>query len=239
MKIDFLTLFPEALEPSLQSSLLGKAQETGLARFRFIQIRNFSTDKHRTVDDSPYGGGEGMVMRADVLKAAWDSVATPEVVDGKTERVRTLFLSPQGPLLTQEKAKELGRDYDRLILVCGHYEGIDERFIEACVDEELSIGDYILTGGELAALVLTDAVVRVLPGVVGNPDSISKESLEDGLLKYPQYTKPREFSGRTVPEVLLSGNHAAIKNWRDQESLNRTRSKRPDLFSKLSKTRKS
>ncbi len=163
----FLTLFPEAFSQVLASSLLGKAQAKGLVSYRFTHIRDFATDKHRSVDGAPYGGGEGMLLKADVLTAAHRSVV-PE----KSVRTRTLLLSPQGPCLTQEKAKCLARDYDRLVLVCGHYEGVDERFIELCVDEEISIGDYVLTGGELPAMVLADVVTRLLPGVVGNEGSI-------------------------------------------------------------------
>lgn len=169
-----------------------------------------------------------MLLKADVLTAAHRSVV-PE----KSARTRTLLLSPQGPCLTQEKAKSLARDYDRLVLVCGHYEGVDERFIELCVDEEVSIGDYVLTGGELPAMVLADVVTRLLPGVVGNEGSISNDSLEGGLLKYPQYTKPREFEGKSVPEVLLSGDHGAIEKWRKAQALERTKKKRPDLLKKL------
>ncbi|MFN7685419.1 MAG: tRNA (guanosine(37)-N1)-methyltransferase TrmD [Oligoflexia bacterium] len=226
--IHFLTLFPELIEPALKASLMGRAVSRGLIQFSVTQIRDFSTDKHRTVDDAPYGGGEGMVLRADVLHAAWSSV------DGASQ-ARTVLLSPQGPRLTQSKAREL-LGYEKLILVCGHYEGVDERFIELCCDEELSIGDYVLTGGELPALVVADAVTRLVPGVVGNSQSIERDSLEPSpeggglLLKYPQYTKPRQFMGLEVPEVLLSGNHGEIDRWRRTQSLERTRSKRPDLL---------
>ncbi len=226
--IHFLTLFPELIEPALKASLMGRAVSRGLIQFSVTQIRDFSTDKHRTVDDAPYGGGEGMVLRADVLHAAWSSV------DGASQ-ARTVLLSPQGPRLTQSKAREL-LGYEKLIFVCGHYEGVDERFIELCCDEELSIGDYVLTGGELPALVVADAVTRLVPGVVGNSQSIERDSLEPSpeggglLLKYPQYTKPRQFMGLEVPEVLLSGNHGEIDRWRRTQSLERTRSKRPDLL---------
>ncbi|MEK6704759.1 MAG: tRNA (guanosine(37)-N1)-methyltransferase TrmD [Bdellovibrionota bacterium] len=223
----FLTLFPELLKPVLEVSLLGKAQDKGLVSFNPVQIRDFSKDKHKTVDDTPFGGGEGMVMRADVLYAAWQHARALATNEGGA--VRTVMLSPQGKLLTQDLAKEL-LNFSSLILVCGHYEGVDERFIETCVDMEISIGDYVLTGGELPALVLADAVCRLIPGVVGNERSLSEESLEGGLLKYPQYTRPREFNGLTVPDVLLSGDHAKIAAWRKQQMLERTRSKRPDLF---------
>jgi len=226
-----LTLFPEAFSEVLASSLLGKARERGLAEFHFTQIRDFAMDKHRSVDDTPYGGGEGMLLRPDVLHAAWKDAEAKTRSDGL--RSRTILLSPQGALLTQEKAKRLANDYDRLVLVCGHYEGVDERFIELCVDEELSIGDYILTGGELPAMVLADAVTRLLPGVVGNEDSVANDSLEGGLLKYPQYTKPRAYEGKDVPEVLFSGNHGAIAKWRREKQVERTKAKRPDLFARL------
>jgi len=199
-------------------------------QFGVTQIRDFATDRHRSVDGTPYGGGEGMVLRVDVLHSAWKSV-----VQGHPERRRrTILMSPQGPHLTQEKAAAL-LAYDELILVCGHYEGVDERFIELCVDEELSIGDYILTGGELPALVVADVVTRLIPGVVGNEDSIAHDSLEEGLLKYPQYTRPREFEGLEVPPVLLGGNHQEIAKWRQNQREQRTQLKRPDLLVKHQK----
>jgi tRNA (guanine37-N1)-methyltransferase len=219
----FLTLFPEVFQPVLGSSLLGKAQEKGLVAYRTFQIRDFSTGKHQTVDDTPYGGGEGMVMKPDVLHAAW-SKARAEA----PARTLTILTSPQGTKLTQDMAKELAT-FERLIVICGHYEGVDERFVEACVDREISIGDYVLTGGELPAMVMADAITRLLPGVVGNERSLSQDSLEGGLLKYPQYTKPRLFEGREVPQVLLSGDHKAIQTWRKAQSLERTKRKRPDL----------
>jgi tRNA (guanine37-N1)-methyltransferase len=232
LSFHFLTLFPDAFKDVLASSLLGKAQAKGAVSFHLTQIRDFSEDKHRTVDDAPYGGGEGMLIRADVLTAAFESVKTK--ID-PSRRVRTILMSPQGPLLTQTKAKTLAENYDDLIVVCGHYEGVDERFIELCVDEELSIGDYVLTGGELPAMVLADTVTRLLPEVVGNEDSVTRDSLEGGLLKYPQYTKPRDFRGAMVPEVLLSGDHGKIQKWRVEQALNRTKTKRPDLFQMLKK----
>jgi tRNA (guanine37-N1)-methyltransferase len=227
LEFHFLTLFPEVFAPVLGSSLLGKAQSRGLVRYVTHQIRDFSEDKHRTVDGTPYGGGEGMLLRADVLHRAWKK-ALPR----KSARARTLLLSPQGRPLTQERAKAWVRDYRKLVLVCGHYEGVDERFIEKCVDEEVSIGDYVLTGGELPALVLADVLTRLLPGVVGNSRSLSEDSLEGGLLKYPQYTRPAVFEGLLVPEVLLSGNHGKIAEWRQSERVRRTREKRPDLLKK-------
>jgi tRNA (guanine37-N1)-methyltransferase len=225
----FLTLFPEIFPPVLESSLLGKAQEKGIVSFKTIQIRDYATDRHRTVDDTPYGGGEGMVMKADVLHAAWKAAR-----DNSPEGTLTIFVSPQGKLLTQEMAKELASRFKKLIVVCGHYEGVDERFIEKCVDREISIGDYVLTGGELPALVIADAVTRLLSGVVGNEQSVSRDSLEGGLLKYPQYTRPRDWEGSAVPEVLLSGDHGAIEKWRRAQMVERTERKRPELRPKNS-----
>ena len=214
--IRFLTLFPELIEPSLKASLLGKASSRKLMQFGVTQIRDFATNKHRTVDETPYGGGEGMLLRVDVLHSAWKSI----VQESPVRRRRTLLLSPQGRHLTQAKAQEL-LGFDELILVCGHYEGVDERFIDLCVDEEISIGDYVLTGGELPALVVADVVTRLVPGVVGNEASISEDSLEQGLLKYPQYTRPRVYEGLEVPEVLLGGNHQEIARWRHRHQIYR------------------
>jgi tRNA (guanine37-N1)-methyltransferase len=223
-----LTLFPEIFEPILNSSLLGKAQKKGLALFQTIQIRDFATDRHRTVDDTPYGGGEGMILKADVLYAAWQ-----KAVSGCTPGAKplTILLSPQGPKFDQDMAKELATHRD-IILVCGHYEGVDERFIELCVDREVSIGDYVLTGGELPAMVMADAITRLVPGVVGNEQSVTRDSLEGGLLKYPQYTRPSEFQGLGIPPILLSGDHQAIAKWREAQMRERTAKKRPDLLKK-------
>lgn len=229
LSFHFLTLFPEVFPAVLESSLMGKARKKGLVSFETHQIRDFATDKHRTVDDTPFGGGAGMLMRVDVLHAAWKA-ARSQAREG--ERVATILLSPQGPRFTQAMAKELSA-YDRLILVCGHYEGVDERFVELCVDREVSIGDYVLTGGELPAMVMADTITRLLPGVVGNADSVTQDSLEGGLVKYPQYTRPREYEGLKVPEVLLGGDHGAIERWRRAESQARTASKRPDLLGQV------
>jgi tRNA (guanine37-N1)-methyltransferase len=218
--------------PVLACSLLGKAQARGLIHFGLTQIRDFSQDKHRTVDDKPYGGGEGMLLRADVLYRAWESVA------GSLEpRPLTILMSPQGQPLTAELARDLSR-HPKIILVCGHYEGVDERFIEEAVDLEVSIGDYVLTGGELPALVLSDAIARWIPGVVGKQGSVANDSFENGVLKYPQYTRPAEFRGHEVPQVLLSGDHQAIRLWRENQSLARTEKKRPDLLVARSKSNK-
>jgi tRNA (guanine37-N1)-methyltransferase len=227
IEFNFLTLFPELFSGALSSSLLGKAEKKGLVSFKLTQVRDFATSKHHTVDDTPYGGGEGMLMKVDVLHSAWKSISE----SSPTDKVITLLLSPQGAVFNQEMARELSH-YSKIIFVCGHYEGVDERFIQLCVDREVSIGDYILTGGELPALVMADTIARLIPGVVGNDQSVSRDSLENGLVKYPQYTRPRDFQGSSVPDVLLSGDHQAIQRWRDQEMLDRTRQKRPDLWEK-------
>ena len=223
-KISYLSLFPEVIEQGLSHSLIGKARASGKIVLSFFQLRNFTNDKHRSVDDTVYGGGAGMLLKADILWKAWSEIKTTGV------RPYTILLSPQGKLLTQERAKQLSREHSHLLFICGHYEGVDERFIEACVDEELSIGDYVLTGGEIAAVVASEVIIRTLPDVLGNVKSLSSDSLENGLLKAPQYTRPREFLGKPVPDVLLSGDHAAIDEWRAHESKKRTLSKRPELF---------
>jgi tRNA (guanine37-N1)-methyltransferase len=235
LEFHFLSLFPEVFQSILQSSLLGKAQSKGLVSYSFTQIRDFAAGKHRTVDDTPFGGGEGMLLKADVLYAAWESIVrSPSLAQAGAEesKTATILLSPQGGLFNQSQAHDFTR-YSRLIFVCGHYEGVDERFIDLCVDYEVSIGDYVLTGGELPALVMADAITRLVPGVVGNERSLSEESLEQGLLKYPQYTRPREFQGLSVPDVLLQGDHRAIQTWRQRQMRERTCQKRPDLWQKF------
>ena len=226
LSIHFLTLFPEIFSPVLSSSLLGKAAEKNLVSYSTTQIRDFAFDKHHRVDDTPFGGGEGMLLKADVLFETWKSIEKLPA----PQKSLTILLSPQGEPLTQSIAQDLAT-YSQLILVCGHYEGVDERFIEKCVDREISIGDYVLTGGELPALVIADTVTRLLPGVVGNERSIQEDSFEKGLLKYPQYTRPRVFEGLEVPEVLLSGDHEKIKLWRQEQRVLRTKKKRPGLVS--------
>ncbi len=235
LEFHFLSLFPEVFRPILESSLLGKAQKKGLVSYVVTQIRDFAKDKHRTVDDAPFGGSEGMLLKLDVLYAAWESARQACILSSSgsaAPRVATILLSPQGQLLDQKLARELAQ-YSHLILVCGHYEGVDERFIDLCVDREVSIGNYVLTGGELPALVIADAVTRLVPGVVGNERSLTEDSLENGLVKYPQYTRPREFQGLSVPEVLLSGDHRAIGVWREGQMRERTQRKRPDLWQKF------
>jgi tRNA (guanine37-N1)-methyltransferase len=235
-KISYLSLFPEAIDQGLSHSLVGKARESGKINLNFVQIREFAKDKHHSVDDIVYGGGAGMLLKPDVLYEAWSSVtsiAEKESAALKSSRPYTILLSPQGKLLTQNRAKDFAQNYSHLIFVCGHYEGLDERFIEACVDEEMSIGDYVLTGGEFAAIVASDVMIRLIPSVVGNDESITGDSLENGLLKAPQYTRPREFLGKEIPEILLSGNHAKIEAWRKSESVKRTKLKRPDLYAEF------
>ena len=222
MRIDVVTIFPEALEPFLRASLLGKAAERGLLHTRVHNLRNYTSDPHRKVDDDPYGGGPGMVMTPQPF---FDAV---EAIDAD-HRARWILLSPQGQRFTQSRARELA-SLDSILLLCGRYEGVDERVAEHLADEELSIGDYVLAGGEVAALVVIDAIARLIPGVVGEPASVEQDSFETGLLDHPHYTRPASFRGYDVPEVLLSGDHARIERWRRDEAERRTRERRPDLL---------
>ncbi len=225
MKITILTIFPEMFESVLNSSILGRAREQGLVEVECVDIRPFSDRKHKNTDDYPFGGGAGMVMLAQPIMDAMKHVT------GENFSGRRIYMGPRGTTLTTAKARALAKE-DHLVLLCGHYEGVDQRALDSCIDEEISIGDYILTGGELAAMVLTDAVSRFIPGVLGSGESAEEESFSDGLLEYPQYTRPRELNGMEVPEVLLSGDHAKIKDWRRQESLRATKKFRPDLLEK-------
>ncbi|MGD0114655.1 MAG: tRNA (guanosine(37)-N1)-methyltransferase TrmD [Dehalococcoidia bacterium] len=227
MRIDVLTLFPEMFSGPLQASILGRAVESGRVEIVLHNIRDYSKDKHHIVDDYPYGGGPGMVMKPEPLFDAVEAVAAMD-----ERKARVVLLTPQGRLLTQAVGDELSA-CERLILVCGHYEGVDERVREYLVDDEISIGDYVLSGGELPAMVLIDVVVRRLPGVLGSEDSLAEESHAQGLLEYPQYTRPAEFRGWSVPEPLLSGNHAQIAAWRREQSLLRTCRRRPDLLERV------
>ena len=226
MRIDIMTLFPATVDAFLHESILGRAAKKGIIEINCVQIRDFTENKQRQVDDYPYGGGWGCVMMAQPLKSCLDNVMST----AQDRRSRVIFLSPQGAPFTQETAKRLKRDYDHLVLVCGHYEGVDERFIEECVDEEISLGDFVLTGGEIAAMAVADAVCRLVPGVLSDEQCYTGESHWDGLLEYPQYTRPEVWEGRAVPEVLLEGNHARIEQWRRKKQLERTREKRPDMF---------
>ncbi|MBE5778950.1 MAG: tRNA (guanosine(37)-N1)-methyltransferase TrmD [Clostridiales bacterium] len=231
MKIAVLTIFPEMFDSVLNSSILGRARKEGLVDISPVDIRPFSTLKHKNTDDYPFGGGAGMVMLAQPICDAVRKLRS-EGYNGKC-----LYMSPRGKALTQDKVRELAKE-DGLILLCGHYEGVDQRAIDAVVDEELSLGDFVLTGGELAAMAVCDAVSRYVPGVLGSEESTGEESFSDGLLEYPQYTRPREFEGAEVPEVLLNGNHAHIKAWRRQQSLLVTARMRPDMFEKAEMTDK-
>ncbi len=226
MRIDVVTLFPELVQTLTEHGIPRRAAERGLLRLETWNPRDYTRDRHRTVDDRPYGGGPGMVMRVEPLQAAIQAARQADVA------APVIYLSPQGRRLDQAGVRELARR-PRLILVAGRYEGIDERLIEAEVDEEWSIGDYVLSGGELAAMVLADAVTRLLPGALGDADSAGQDSFMEGLLDYPHYTRPEEVAGRRVPEVLLGGNHAEIERWRRQQALGRTRERRPDLLELL------
>jgi tRNA (guanine37-N1)-methyltransferase len=222
MRIDILSLFPNIAEAALSESIIGKARQKGIVSVHSRNIRDWATDKHKTTDDTPYGGGQGMVMKCEPIFAAVTSLQTPQT--------RVIHLSPTGQRFNHSHAKRLATTESHLILLCGHYEGIDQRVLDTLVHEELSIGDYVLTNGALAAAVITDAIVRLLPGVLGDETSAVDDSFATGLLEFPQYTRPVEFNGLRVPDELLSGNHGAIAKWRQQKALERTRSRRPDLL---------
>ena len=222
MQFDVLTLFPEMFEP-LNESIIGKAKEKGLININLINIRDFSKNKHKKVDDTPYGGGAGMVMMPDVVYDAYKSLNSKDA--------KVIYMSPKGQKLDQKKVVELSKE-KHIVLLCGHYEGIDQRVIDEIVDEEISIGDYVLTGGELPAMILIDSVSRYIEGVLKN-DSTKEESFSEGLLEYPQYTRPEIFNGNKVPEVLLSGHHENIDKWRREQSLIITKKKRPDLLENI------
>lgn len=226
MRFEVLTLFPEMLSGVFEASIIGRANQAGLISVACTDIRSFTKDKHRRVDDTPYGGGYGMVMQCQPVVDCIRAVKA-----GLTGNTRVIYMSPQGRLFDNKVVKELA-SYDNLVLLCGHYEGIDERIIELEVDEELSVGNYVLTGGELAAAIVVDAVARTVEGVLPASECFEDESLEGGLLEYPQYTRPRVFEGLEVPEVLLGGNHGEIAKWRAARSLERTLAKRPDLLKK-------
>lgn len=226
MKIDILTLFPEMFKPVISGSILGKAAEKDIINIQLTDIRDFSNDKHNKADDYPFGGGGGMVMMADPIFGAMEAVGA--------EQKKVIYMSPRGKVLDEDKIKELA-DYDELVILCGHYEGVDQRALDYWNAEEISIGDYVLTGGELPAMVLVDSVARFIPNVLGNENSAADESVYSGLLEYPQYTKPREYRGLEVPEVLLSGNHKMISLWRFRRALMLTKQRRPDMFEKFIK----
>ena len=228
MRIDIMTLFPQMCEVVMNESIIGRAQKKGVLTVRCHQIREYTTNKQMQVDDYPYGGGRGAVMQADPLYRCWDHICQEA-----GERVHTIYLSPCGRVFDQQMAKELKAAYERLILVCGHYEGIDQRFIDECVDEEISMGDFVLTGGEIPAMALADCLCRMVPGVLPEESCYTDESHWDGLLEYPQYSRPEEWHGRKVPEVLLSGHHGKVDDWRKKESYKRTMTRRPDLFARF------
>jgi tRNA (guanine37-N1)-methyltransferase len=224
MIIEIVTLFPAMVEQCASHSIIGRARESGALQLHVVDLRDYTHDRHRTADDAPYGGGAGMVMKVEPLDEAIAGLRR-----NAQGTVRVILMSPQGRRLDQRVVEELARE-SHLALICGHYEGVDERVREHLVDDEISIGDYVLTGGELPALVLVDAVARLIPGVLGKAESAEEESFRDGLLEYPQYTRPEEYRGWRVPEVLLSGHHAMIARWRRRESLRRTLERRPDLL---------
>lgn len=228
MRIDIMTLFPDTVNAVLHESIIGRAAKKGLIEINCVQIRDYTENRQNQVDDYPYGGGWGCVMMAQPLKSCLD-----DIMSTAQGRSRVIYMTPQGRPYTQETAKRLRRDYDHLVLVCGHYEGIDERFIEECVDEEISLGDFVLTGGEIAAMAVADSVCRLVPGVLADEECYTGESHWDGLLEYPQYTRPEVWQGREVPEVLLNGDHSRIEAWRRRKQFERTMEKRPDMFEKL------
>lgn len=237
MRMDVLTLFPEMFEGVFTSSILGKAQEKGIVSLSAVNFRNYAGNKHGTVDDTPYGGGGGMVLKPDpIFRAVEDLLGRTESEQEHTASAgrppRVILMCPQGETFTQRKAEELAGE-EHLIFICGHYEGYDERIREHLVTDELSIGDYVLTGGELPAMVIIDSITRLLPGVLGNELSAVTDSFSTGLLEYPHYTRPVEFRGWKVPDILLSGHHANIEDWRRREALRRTLDRRPDLLERL------
>ena len=223
MKIDILSLFPEMFS-ALNCSLIGKAQQKGLVEINVIDFRQFSTDKHKKVDDYPFGGGAGMLLKVQPLFDAVNSI--------KRKNSKVILLSPRGRVYNQQIVKEYSK-CEHLILVCGHYEGVDERFIELCVDEELSIGDFVLTGGEIPAMVVVDSVCRYIDGVLHNAETVSEESFSSNLLEYPQYTRPQEFMGLSVPNILISGNHQEVEKWRKEKSIEITKKRRPELLKRI------
>lgn len=232
MNFHVLTLFPDMVMDGLNTSIIGRAVKKGALSIEAIDIRDYSTSKHGTVDDYPYGGGAGMVMQAEPIYLAYQ--ALEEKIGHKP---RVLYMSPQGKTFSQSMAKELAQEED-LVFLCGHYEGVDERVLEMIVTDEVSIGDYVLTGGELPAMVMIDSISRLVPGVLNNDDSAVFESFHSNLLEYPQYTRPQVFMGRSVPDILLCGDHAKVEQWRYEESLKRTKEKRPDLFESATEEQK-
>ena len=224
MRIDIITLFPEMFAPVMEESIIGRAQKSGAVEIVCHQLRDYAFDKHRRVDDTPYGGGMGMLMKAEPIALCFEHIC-----EEIGSRPRFIYMSPQGKTLCQQRLRELSAE-ENITILCGHYEGVDQRLLDMFIDEEISIGDYVLTGGEIPAMVFADALCRMVPGVLTNNECFTEESHFNGLLEYPQYTKPAEWRGEAVPEVLLSGHHANIEKWRREKSLEVTRIKRPDLL---------
>jgi tRNA (guanine37-N1)-methyltransferase len=230
MRFDIMTLFPDLVDYVLSESIIGRARKSGAIEVRTHNIRDYSEDKHRRVDDTPYGGGKGMLMMAPPIYNCYKAILDGQVADGfNPEKRRVVFMSPAGKVLNQKKAGELAT-YDNVIILCGHYEGVDRRIIDEIVDEEISIGDFVLTGGEIPATILVDSVARLVPGVLADAECYEKESISSGMLEYPQYTRPYEFHGVKVPDVLISGHHANIDKWRDECARKLTEEQRPDLL---------
>jgi tRNA (guanine37-N1)-methyltransferase len=229
MRIDIISIFPGMFDPVLNESMIKRAQEKGKLKLFIHDLRKYSLDKHSKVDDRPFGGGSGMVMTADPIFRAVEDIKKRLKAKQSKQKPTVILLCPQGRALTQARAKKLSAS-KHLILICGHYEGVDERVRRHLVDDEISIGDYVLTGGELPAMVLTDSVVRLLPGVLGDKNSLNFESFEGNLLEYPQYTRPADYRGMKVPDVLVCGDHTKIEQWRRQQALIRTKDRRPDLL---------
>lgn len=225
MRLDIITLFPEMCSAVLNESIIGRAIKSGAVEINFHQLRDFAFDKHRRVDDTPYGGGMGMVLKCEPIALCFENIC-----EQTGSRPHFVYMSPQGKVLNQQVLKETASRYENICILCGHYEGVDERVLEELVDEEVSIGDYVLTGGELPACVYADALCRMVPGVLSDEECFTEESHYSGLLEYPQYTKPSQWRGRAVPEVLLSGHHKNINNWRRMQAIARTKKKRPDLY---------
>ncbi len=232
MRIDIMTLFPEMCEAVLSESIIGRARENGFIEINAVNIRDYTEDKHNRVDDSPYGGGMGMLMQTEPIYACYKAIC-----EKSGKKPHLIYMSPQGKPLTQKRVKELSK-LDGIAILCGHYEGVDERVIEEIVDEEISVGDYVLTGGELPALILADSIARMLPGVLPNDEAKELESHYNGLLEYPQYTRPYEWHGKKVPDVLISGHHANIEKWRREQSLIRTFERRPEMLENAELTEK-
>ncbi len=225
MRIDIITLFPEVCSAVLNESIIGRAQKSGALKIVFHQLRDYAFDKHKRVDDTPYGGGMGMVLKAEPIALCFEAIC-----DQLGERPHFVYMSPQGRVLNQQLLKDTAQKYKNVCILCGHYEGIDERVLESLIDEEVSIGDYVLTGGELPACVYADALCRMIPGVLSDDSCFTEESHYSGLLEYPQYTKPSSWRGMEIPQVLLSGHHKNIEDWRRYQSIKRTKEKRPDMY---------